>query len=193
STDDVTAELPRLALTFTRKFLPMIIGSASGWLRLTGITARPAATSDRTNSALTPSRTATNSISRVMTPSRAHASWVRCSDDQPRRSGYSPLWTLISTSGSVYGPEVSYTSKWSPFDSAILRIGTESPDSVATYVFVEPSMGPVVTWSDTGVCNAVHSLRWHYPVRFVRSATPGDSQSPSQPAKARAPAFDVVV
>ena len=30
ATDEVTAELPMLALIFTRKFRPMIIGSASG-------------------------------------------------------------------------------------------------------------------------------------------------------------------
>ena len=38
----VTAELPMLALIFTAKALPMIIGSLSGWLWLAGITARPA-------------------------------------------------------------------------------------------------------------------------------------------------------
>ncbi|MNT30245.1 hypothetical protein D3C72_1660290 [compost metagenome] len=50
SMDEVTAELPMLALIFTRKLRPMIIGSSSGWLMLHGITARPAATSERTNS-----------------------------------------------------------------------------------------------------------------------------------------------
>src|SRR6478752_1136108 len=45
-----TALLPMLALIFTRKFLPMIIGSSSGWLMLAGMMARPAATSERTNS-----------------------------------------------------------------------------------------------------------------------------------------------
>ena len=39
--DDVTAELPMLALTLTANALPMIIGSLSGWLWLAGITARP--------------------------------------------------------------------------------------------------------------------------------------------------------
>src|SRR5665647_1898514 len=52
SLDEVTAELPMLALTFTRKLRPMIIGSLSGWLMLFGITARPRATSSRTNSAV---------------------------------------------------------------------------------------------------------------------------------------------
>ncbi len=47
---DATAELPMLALILTRKLRPMIIGSFSGWLMLTGMMARPAATSSRTNS-----------------------------------------------------------------------------------------------------------------------------------------------
>src|SRR5207247_1745252 len=42
STVDVTADVPMLAFTFTRNRLPMIIGSDSGWLTLTGSTARPA-------------------------------------------------------------------------------------------------------------------------------------------------------
>ena len=46
----VTAELPMLALIFTRKLRPMIIGSISGWLMLAGMMARPRATSSRTNS-----------------------------------------------------------------------------------------------------------------------------------------------
>src|SRR5215471_13179906 len=47
---DATALLPMLALIFTRKLRPMIIGSHSGWLMLAGIIARPRATSERTNS-----------------------------------------------------------------------------------------------------------------------------------------------
>src|SRR5208282_3824569 len=47
---DATALLPMLALIFTRKSRPMIIGSSSGWLIFEGIMARPAATSLRTNS-----------------------------------------------------------------------------------------------------------------------------------------------
>ena len=39
-----------LALIFTRKLRPMIIGSISGWLMLAGMMARPRATSSRTNS-----------------------------------------------------------------------------------------------------------------------------------------------
>jgi hypothetical protein len=50
SIDEVTAELPMLALIFTRKLRPMIIGSSSGWLMLAGMIARPDATSSRTNS-----------------------------------------------------------------------------------------------------------------------------------------------
>jgi hypothetical protein len=68
---DVTAELPMFALIFTRKFLPMIIGSDSGWWMFAGRIARPAAISSRTNSGATRSRIATNRISGVMTPRRA--------------------------------------------------------------------------------------------------------------------------
>ncbi len=49
---DATAEFPMLALILTRKFLPMIIGSFSGWLIFEGIIARPRATSERTYSAV---------------------------------------------------------------------------------------------------------------------------------------------
>src|ERR1044071_602987 len=50
SIEEATALLPMLALIFTRKLRPMIIGSDSGWLMLLGIIARPLATSLRTNS-----------------------------------------------------------------------------------------------------------------------------------------------
>src|SRR3954465_5790340 len=50
SIEEVTAELPMLALIFTRKLRPMIIGSLSGWLTFDGMIARPRATSSRTNS-----------------------------------------------------------------------------------------------------------------------------------------------
>ncbi len=46
----------------------MTIGSDSGWLMLAGMIARPRATSSRTSSGATPSRIATNSISRVISP-----------------------------------------------------------------------------------------------------------------------------
>ena len=71
SIDDDTAELPMFALIFTRKLRPMIIGSSSRWLMFAGMMARPRATSSRTNSAGSPSRTATNSISGVISPLRA--------------------------------------------------------------------------------------------------------------------------
>ena len=48
--DEVTAELPMLALILTRKLRPIAIGSSSGWLMLAGRMARPRATSSRTNS-----------------------------------------------------------------------------------------------------------------------------------------------
>src|SRR5471032_3239711 len=50
ATELVTAELPILALIFTLKLRPMIIGSVSGWLMLLGMMARPQAISARTNS-----------------------------------------------------------------------------------------------------------------------------------------------
>src|SRR6476646_8497103 len=53
STEEVTAELPILALILVRKFRPMIIGSDSGCLILAGMMARPRATSLRTNSGVT--------------------------------------------------------------------------------------------------------------------------------------------
>ena len=46
----VTAEFPIFALTLILKFLPIIIGSDSGWLILEGIIALPLATSFLTNS-----------------------------------------------------------------------------------------------------------------------------------------------
>ena len=50
STEEVTAELPMLALIFVRKLRPIAIGSSSAWLMLAGMMARPRATSSRTNS-----------------------------------------------------------------------------------------------------------------------------------------------
>ncbi len=71
SIDEETAELPMLALIFTRKLRPMIIGSSSRCLMFDGMIARPRATSSRTKSAGRLSRTATNSISGVISPLRA--------------------------------------------------------------------------------------------------------------------------
>ena len=48
--DDDTGELPMLALIFTKKLRPIIIGSLSGWLILAGNIALPSAISWRTNS-----------------------------------------------------------------------------------------------------------------------------------------------
>ena len=66
-----TAELPMFALTLTRKWRPMAMGSDSGWLMLAGMMARPRATSARTNSGSRPSRVATKCISGVIAPCRA--------------------------------------------------------------------------------------------------------------------------
>ena len=48
--EDDKAEFPIFAFTLILKFLPIIIGSISGWLIFAGITALPEATSSRTNS-----------------------------------------------------------------------------------------------------------------------------------------------
>jgi hypothetical protein len=69
--EDETAELPMLALIFTANARPITIGSSSGWLTLAGMIARPRATSLRTSSGATPSRSAANSISGVISPRRA--------------------------------------------------------------------------------------------------------------------------
>src|SRR5207244_10772867 len=53
STDEVTAELPILALILVRKFLPIAIGSSSAGLMLQGMIARPRAMSERTHSGVT--------------------------------------------------------------------------------------------------------------------------------------------
>src|SRR5688572_11170049 len=66
ATDDVTAELPMLALIFTRNSRPITMGSDSGWLTFAGRIALPRAISARTFSAVQPSRTATYSISGVI-------------------------------------------------------------------------------------------------------------------------------
>ncbi len=115
STEDVTAELPILALIFVKKLRPMIIGSSSAWLMLQGMIARPRAISERTNSGvmkagtlapkLSPSasadsarsscvlrprfsRSATKIISLVMMPARANSSCVIMWPSSPR----SGLW-----------------------------------------------------------------------------------------------------
>ena len=52
--DDVTAELPMLALTLVRNLRPMIIGSDSGWFTLAGMMALPRVTSSRTQHGIEP-------------------------------------------------------------------------------------------------------------------------------------------
>ncbi|EUA87749.1 hypothetical protein I551_5812 [Mycobacterium ulcerans str. Harvey] len=131
--EDVTAELPMFALTFTAKALPITIGSLSGWLWLAGITARPRATSSRTSSADMPSRAAMKAISAVISPARARCNWVPRSRTSPGRAGR-PTARSITAFGSVYGPEVSYKSKSAPVDRCTRRNGTRSvtPSGPAT-------------------------------------------------------------
>ena len=126
SIDDRTAELPMLALIFTRKLRPIIIGSSSRWRILAGMIARPRATSSRTNSAGSPSRAATNSISGVISPRRAYESCVpiapvaRLASIQDCRSLGSP-----SRTSCPCGPLVSYNRTGaSPPPSVTSRMGT---------------------------------------------------------------------
>ena len=72
ATPELTAELPILALTLTRKLRPIAIGSSSRWLMLAGMIARPRATSSRTNSGVTNSGIAAPKLS--PSASRAAAS-----------------------------------------------------------------------------------------------------------------------
>src|SRR5258708_19205897 len=57
STEEVTAELPILALILVRKLRPIAIGSSSAWLMLQGVIARPPADSLRTDFRVTDRRT----------------------------------------------------------------------------------------------------------------------------------------
>ncbi len=85
STDEDSAELPMLALIFTRKLRPMAIGSSSGWRMLAGRIARPAATSSRTNAGARFSRKATKRISSVISPRRAQCIWEKFTSPWPAR------------------------------------------------------------------------------------------------------------
>src|SRR4051812_5445603 len=131
ATEEVTAEVPMLALTFTRNREPITIGSDSGWLRLTGSTARPAAISSRIRIGSTPSRIAANSISGVISPARARANWVRPLVHDARSGGR-------PTSGSLPGPEVSYRRNGSlPSVSGTSVKGTRrSGRDPSTYTFL---------------------------------------------------------
>src|SRR5258705_280734 len=82
--DDDTAELPMLALIFTRKLRPMIIGSDSGWLMLLGMMARPYADVSASSGTVSP-----------------------CSAIHGARNAGRPLRMSIAAAGSVYGPDVS--------------------------------------------------------------------------------------
>ena len=79
SVPELTGEAPMLALILVVEARPMHIGS-SWWRRCTllaGMIMRPAATSTRICSTLRcASRSATRFISGVISPARAHSSWV---------------------------------------------------------------------------------------------------------------------
>ncbi|MGX1074484.1 hypothetical protein AB7M45_005094 [Bradyrhizobium elkanii] len=74
STDEVTAELPILALILVRKLRPMIIGSSSAWLMLEGMMARPRAISSRTNSGVMKAGTAAPKLSPSASAASARSS-----------------------------------------------------------------------------------------------------------------------
>ena len=87
SISDFTGELPIFEFTLVRNFLPITIGSNSGCFILAGMIALPDAISLLTNSAVTLfselvklfSLAAANSISLVIIPFFAYASWVTLS------------------------------------------------------------------------------------------------------------------
>ena len=81
----------------------MIIGSDSGWLTLTGSTARPAASSSTTTDTGTSSRMATYSISGVTTPARARLNWVPVRPDSHGCRVFGRPSTVDTS-----GPDVSY-------------------------------------------------------------------------------------
>ena len=155
SIDDVVAEFPMFVFILTAKFLPIIIGSLSGWLMLAGSTARPAAISERTNSGvmcvLMPnssqfifSRMATYSISGVMMPALAYAICVICLPLTARRGmrmcskrRWSSEWSEslslpysdVSCSSTSVSPRFSTHSslmRGSPFFRSILTSGSEN-------------------------------------------------------------------
>ena len=76
SIEEVTAELPMLALIFTRKLRPIAIGSSSPWLMLAGMMARPIATSWRTNSGVMNSGSAAPKLSPSASRSLATSSAI---------------------------------------------------------------------------------------------------------------------
>ena len=82
SIEEVTAELPMLALIFTRKLRPMIIGSSSVWLMLAGMMARPSAISWRTNSGVMNS----GSDAPKLSPSASRSLASSCACLRPRFS-----------------------------------------------------------------------------------------------------------
>ena len=127
--EDVTAELPMLALTFTANALPMIIGSLSGWLWLAGITARP-------RGDLVAHQLGGHALAfgdeRHLRGDLAGAGPLQLgaavADDarprrQARRAGRS------RRASSVYGPDVSYRSRCSPLVRCTRRNGTRAPPS----------------------------------------------------------------
>src|ERR1044071_4206460 len=92
STEDVTAELPILALILVRKLRPIAIGSSSAWLMLAGMIALPRATSSRTNSGVMNAGTDAPKLSPYLSAASARSriffSQPRESTTGYKRSGY---------------------------------------------------------------------------------------------------------
>ena len=197
SIDEDTAELPMLALIFTRNFLPMIIGSDSGWLRLTGITARPQRDLGAHELGIDAVRAAAQYAISSVIDARLWRSPAGCCCLRSRSAPRPPAaravhaWTSIVALWSVYGPEVSYRSKCSPL--VRLDPANRHPDAVVIDL-VRPGIGPVVI---TGGTDAVveHASAIPPYAGITRSGSGGRrrrfetaNQPPSQPAVARAPA-----
>ena len=212
--DDVTAELPMLALIFTRKLRPMAIGSDSGWLTLAGMMARPRATSSRTNSAVdalaqgdelhlrrdlaAPGVVHLGDGAARLGPQRSRpASPVNCSPLAPRRAAARP-------SSRQVGPAARRTPRRRPARGSSGRRSGGRPT-------VGSDPGPLVSYSRTGSLPSVsatsvngtrrrpgpstytllatrpssHSLRRHYPDQ-VQTVGAG-LQAPSQPGPSELP------
>jgi hypothetical protein len=121
SSEDVVGELPMFALIFTRTFSPMAIGSSAWWWTFAGMIIRPRATSARTSSGSSDSRSATRSISGDTVPARARCICVRQdeSGENVVRYGTVPPFAGMSQIrfvGSAQGSALSAPRSGTPRD-----------------------------------------------------------------------------
>ena len=192
-----------LALIFTRKLRPMIIGSDSGWLRLAGMMARPRATSSRTNSGVDalaqrdePHLLGDLALARVVhlaevacrrAPragrSRAGAASAGRRADRRRaarrcrrrRAGGSPPPTLMRRTGTRMSPSVRKTRS-EPGSSG--RGASALDGSTAVDQRCGVRSPPL---SVTVLHRASLFLRRHYPDQVQGSRRPGSKHSSSGP------------